>query len=140
MTQPVTAGGAVGRLSEDPGMFIRTTRVAVARVHLKRAARAGALAAALALHCVSAGAQQAAADLTEKSLQDLMNVEVTSVSQKPEKLSRTASAVFVITAEDIRRSGSTNLPDLLRMVPGVDVAQINSNTWAIGVRGLNQRF
>ena len=42
-----------------------------------------------------------------------------------------AAAVFVITSDDIRRSGATNIPDLLRMVPGLDVAQINSNTWAI---------
>ncbi|HTA51247.1 MAG TPA: TonB-dependent receptor [Candidatus Acidoferrum sp.] len=121
-------------------MYIRNTRAVIARVNLKRAARAGVLAAALALNGVPAWPQQAAPDLTQESLKDLMNIEVTSVSQKAEKLSRTASAVFVITPEDIRRSGSTNLPDLLRMVPGVDVAQIDSNTWAISVRGLNQRF
>ena len=69
-----------------------------------------------------------------------MNIEVTSVSKKGEKLSQIASAVFVISAEDIRRSGATNIPDLLRMVPGVDVAQINADTWAITVRGLNDRF
>jgi len=121
-------------------MFIRNTRAVTARVHLKRVGRAGAAAAALAFSLVPAWPQQAAPDLTQESLKDLMNIEVTSVSQKPEKLSRTASAVFVITPEDIRRSGSTDLPDLLRMVPGVDVAQIDSNTWAISVRGLNQRF
>jgi iron complex outermembrane recepter protein len=79
-------------------------------------------------------------DLTEKSLEDLMNVEVTSVSKKQQKLSRTASAVFVITQEDIQRSGATNIPGLLRMVPGMDVAQINASTWAISARGLNGEF
>jgi iron complex outermembrane recepter protein len=140
MTKSATAGAAVGRLWEDPGVFIRKTGAGLARPNLKRAARAGVLALALALNLVAAWPQQAGPDLTQESLADLMNTEVTSVSQKAEKLSRTASAVFVITQEDIRRSGSTNLPDLLRMVPGVDVAQIDANTWAISVRGLNQRF
>jgi iron complex outermembrane receptor protein len=79
-------------------------------------------------------------DLTSLSLEDLMNTKVTSVSKTEQTISRTASAIFVITAADISRSGATNIPDLLRMVPGVDVAQINANTWAISVRGLNGRF
>ena len=62
--------------------------------------------------------QQQAADLTKVNIEDLMNIEVTSVSKKEQKLSRTAAAVFVITQEDIRESGATNIPDLLRMVPG----------------------
>ncbi|MGB9464406.1 MAG: TonB-dependent receptor [Candidatus Acidiferrum sp.] len=74
------------------------------------------------------------------SIENLMNMQVTSVSKKEQKLSRTAAAIFVITKEDIRRSGATNIPDLLRMVPGVDVAQINANTWAISARGLNGEF
>ncbi len=69
-----------------------------------------------------------------------MNVEVTSVSKKEQKLSKVAAAIFVITQEDIRRSGATNIPDALRMVPGLDVAQINANTWAISARGLNEQF
>jgi iron complex outermembrane recepter protein len=79
-------------------------------------------------------------DLTEKSLEDLMSVEVTSVSKKQQKLSRTASAVFVVTQEDIQRSGATSIPGVLRMVPGMDVAQINAHTWAISARGLNGEF
>jgi len=55
-------------------------------------------------------------------------------------LSRTAAAVFVITHEDIRRSGMTTVADLLRLVPGLDVAQINASNWAIGSRGFNGRF
>ena len=84
--------------------------------------------------------QEKTADLTDQSLEDLMNVQVVSVSKTEQTLSRTASAVFVITQEDIRRSGATNIPDLLRMVPGVDVAQINANTWGVSVRGFNARF
>jgi iron complex outermembrane receptor protein len=79
-------------------------------------------------------------DLTKTSIEDLMNVEVTSVSKTEQKLSRVAAAIFVITQEDIRRSGATNIPDLLRMVPGLDVAEINGSTWAIGSRGFNQQF
>jgi iron complex outermembrane receptor protein len=79
-------------------------------------------------------------DLASMDIEDLMNVKVTSVSAKEQKLSRTASAVFVITQEDIRRSGATNIPDLLRVVPGLDVAQINSNTPAVSSRGLNDEF
>jgi iron complex outermembrane recepter protein len=79
-------------------------------------------------------------DLSDKSLEDLMNTEVTSVSKKTQKLSQTAAAIFVITQEDIRRSSATNIPDLLRMVPGLDVAQINANIWAVSARGFNQEF
>ena len=79
-------------------------------------------------------------DLTTMNIEDLMNVEVTSVSKKEQKLSRTAAAIFVITQEDIRRSGATNIPDVLRMVPGINVAQINGSTWAISARGFNQQF
>jgi iron complex outermembrane recepter protein len=69
-----------------------------------------------------------------------MNVEVTSVSKKEQKLSQVAAAIFVITQEEIRRSGATSIPDLLRMVPGLDVAQINASTWAISARGFNLQF
>src|SRR5271156_1571820 len=85
-------------------------------------------------------AQQQPDDLTKKSIEDLMNLEVTSASKKEQKISQVAAAIFVITQEDIRRSGATNIPDLLRMVPGMDVAQINANTWAIAARGLNGEF
>lgn len=79
-------------------------------------------------------------DLTKVNIEDLMNMEVTSVSKKEQKLSQVAAALFVITQEDIRSSGALNIPDLLRMVPGLDVAQINANTWAISSRGFNLQF
>jgi iron complex outermembrane receptor protein len=75
--------------------------------------------------------------LSSMSIEDLLNVRVTSVSRTEQKLSRTASAIYVITQEDIQRSGATNIPDTLRMVPGMDVGQINANTWAISLRGFN---
>jgi len=74
-------------------------------------------------------------DLTELTLEQLANVEVTSVSKKAEKRWRSPTAVSVITRDDIRRSGVTTLVDALRLVPGVQVARINSNKWAVGVRG-----
>jgi iron complex outermembrane recepter protein len=84
-----------------------------------------------------AGSQK---DLTQVSIEDLMSVEVTSVSKKEQRLSRTAAAIFVITQEDIRRSGATNIPDLLRMVPGLQVAQINGDNWAITARGFDGQY
>ncbi len=76
-------------------------------------------------------------DLTQMSLEELMNIEVTTVAKKTQKLSDSAAAVFVITQEDIRRSGVTSIPEALRMVPGLQVARIDANKWAISSRGFN---
>jgi iron complex outermembrane recepter protein len=89
---------------------------------------------------VNGWASSSVNDMTNLSLEDLMRVEVTSVSKKGEQVSDAAAAVFVITQEDIRRSGVTNIPDALRMVPGVEVARIDSNKWAVSARGFNSRF
>jgi iron complex outermembrane receptor protein len=105
-----------------------------------RVACTAALVAMLACCPLPAWSQLETTDLTARSLEDLMNIEVTSVSKTKQTLSHTAAAVFVISPEDIARSGATNIPDLLRMVPGVDVAEINANTWAVSVRGFNARF
>ena len=78
--------------------------------------------------------------LKSLSLEDLVNLEVTSVSKKSEKLSDAAAAAFVITDEDIRRSGVTSIPDALRMVPGIQVAHIDANKWAVTARGFNGSF
>jgi iron complex outermembrane recepter protein len=79
-------------------------------------------------------------DLTQKSLEDLMSIEVTSVSKREQKTSQAAAAIFVISREDIGRSGALNIPDLLRMVPGLDVAQIDVGKWAISARGFNGQY
>src|SRR5271155_324418 len=79
-------------------------------------------------------------DLSQVSLEDLMNIQVTSVSKKEQKLSKTGAAIFVITQDDIRRSGATNIPDLLRLAPGVDVAQVDANQWAISIRGFSDVY
>lgn len=79
-------------------------------------------------------------DLTDMSLEALMDIEVTSVSKKPQKKSEAAAAVFVITADDLRNWGVTSIPDALRRVPGLEVARIDANKWAITARGFNSRF
>jgi iron complex outermembrane receptor protein len=72
------------------------------------------------------------------SVEDLLNVEVTSVAKKAQSLND-APAAFVISNEDIKRSGSTNIPDALRLAPGLDVARIDGNKWAVSARGFNGR-
>jgi iron complex outermembrane receptor protein len=79
-------------------------------------------------------------DLTQQSLEDLMSIEVTSVSKKEQKTSQAAAAIFVISRDDIRHSGALNIPDLLRMVPGLDVAQIDGGKWAISSRGFSGQY
>jgi iron complex outermembrane receptor protein len=73
-------------------------------------------------------------------LEELMTVEVTSVSKKEQTLFEAPAAIYVITQEDIRRSGATSIPEALRMVPGVQVARIDANKWAISARGFNNEF
>jgi iron complex outermembrane receptor protein len=82
----------------------------------------------------------ASQDLADMSLEELMSIEVYSVGKKKQKLSDSAAAAYVLTNEDIRRSGVTSIPEALRLVPGVEVARITSNTWAITIRGFNERF
>src|ERR1700747_2308611 len=79
-------------------------------------------------------------DVTSMSVEDLMNLQVTSVSKHKEKLADAAAAIFVLTQEDIRRSGARSIPEALRLAPGVEVARIDENKWAITSRGFNGRF
>jgi len=79
-------------------------------------------------------------DVTAMSVEDLMNMQVTSVSKRTQKVADAAAAIFVITQEDIRRSGATSIPEALRLAPGLEVARIDQNKWAIGSRGFNGRF
>jgi iron complex outermembrane receptor protein len=115
--------------------------LAVLKSGMRKVLRRGCFSLAIAaLMAIPAWPQEAPKDLGNKSVEDLMNIEVTSVSKKEQKLSRIASAIFVVTQDDIRRSGATNIPDVLRMVPGLDVAQINGSTWKISSRGFNSQF
>ncbi len=77
---------------------------------------------------------------TDMSLEDLLNVEITSAARKSQRINDVAAAVFVITREDIERSGATSIPEALRLAPGVNVARQANNRWAVSVRGFNSRF
>jgi len=79
-------------------------------------------------------------DLKQLSLEQLANVEVTISSKEPVTIARTPAAIYVLTSEDIRRSGATSIPEALRLVPGVEVARIDSNKWSLGVRGFTGRL
>jgi iron complex outermembrane receptor protein len=81
-----------------------------------------------------------ASNLKSLSLEQLGNIEVTTQSKEPTEVWNTPAAIYVLTQEDIRRSGATTLPDLLRTVPGVEVAEFEGNQWAVGIRGLNSAF
>jgi len=85
----------------------------------------------------NSSSQLTAGDLKKMSLQQLMRIEVTSVSKIPEKLTAAASAIQVITGEDIRRSGATTLPEALRLASNLQVAKVNASQWAISARGFN---
>jgi len=76
-------------------------------------------------------------EFKKMSLDELMNVEVTSVSRRESTIGQSAAAISVITQDDIRRSGATSIPEALRMVPGMNVAQIDASNWAISARGFN---
>src|SRR5690349_3836207 len=81
-----------------------------------------------------------ARDLAKLPLDQLFNVEVTSVSKRPQKLSETASAIQVLTADDIRRSGATHLADVLRIAANVEVQQVVSYGWVVSTRGFDALF
>jgi iron complex outermembrane receptor protein len=83
---------------------------------------------------------QSPPDLLDMKLEDLTQVTVTSVGKKAQRLDQTAAAIHVINAEDIRRSGATSLPEVLRLAPGVHVAQIDANKWSVSMRGLGGRW
>jgi iron complex outermembrane receptor protein len=91
-----------------------------------------------------AGTSQAGQDtpgqLKRLSLEQLGSVEVTTASKEPVTVARTPAAIYVLTQEDIRQSGATSIPEVLRLVPGVEVARIDSNKWSIGVRGFGSRL
>ncbi|HEY4903091.1 MAG TPA: TonB-dependent receptor plug domain-containing protein [Candidatus Sulfotelmatobacter sp.] len=73
--------------------------------------------------------------LQHLSLEQLGDIEVTATSKEPEQVWRTAAAVYVLTQEDIRRSGATSIPEVLRLVPGVEVSRADSDHWSVGIRG-----
>src|SRR5271165_2467535 len=78
--------------------------------------------------------------LKNLSLEQLSAIDVTSPSKEPTPAMRSPVAIFVITGDDIRRSGATTIPDALRLAPGVEVARIDGSKWSIGIRGFGTRL
>jgi len=99
-----------------------------------------AIAIAPCLAQVSGSQPDPLRDLKQLSLEDLMNIQVTSVAKKEQRLGESAAAIYVITQDEIQRSGVTSIPEALRLAPGVEVSRIDSNKWAVGVRGFASRL
>jgi iron complex outermembrane receptor protein len=102
-----------------------------------RSAALGLLLAAARASAQKADTIAAPSELKRLSLEQLMDINVTSVSRKSEKLSQVASAIQVITNEEIRRSGATSIPEALRLAPNLQVAKVGAHQWAITARGFN---
>ena len=135
------------RTGKDIGQQAREKcRLITSMARLARRTTKGTLAGLLAGILATLSVQAATLDsvlpddLTDMSMEALMDIEITSVAKKPQKQSAAAAAIFVITNDDLRRWGVTNIPEALRRVPGIDVARIDANKWAITSRGFNSRF
>jgi len=89
---------------------------------------------------VPGNTQAIAGDLKQLSLEQLGDLRVTTTSKEPEEVWRTAAAIYVLTQDDIRRCGATSVPEILRLVPGVEVARIDSRSWAVGIHGFGSGF
>src|ERR1700739_3027397 len=84
--------------------------------------------------------QNSPQDLNQLNLEQLGSIEVTTVTKEPEQIWRVPAAVFVITQEDIRRSGATSIPEALRLAPGVEVGRIDADHWSVAIRGFAGQF
>ena len=129
-----------------PRQFARS--LALSRRALPNCCRLSLLALSLASGGVI-GAEGIQPDVTNQtvpsalkrlSLEELSQIEVTTPSKEPVKAFQSPVAIYVITAEQIRRSGATSIPEALRLAPGVEVARIDANKWSIGIRGFSSRF
>ena len=87
--------------------------------------------------CPIAGLADETTGLDKLSIEELMNSKVVTATRSEQQLMDTAAAAYVISQDDIRRSGATNIPEALRMVPGLHVARISAAKWAISARGFN---
>jgi iron complex outermembrane receptor protein len=92
------------------------------------------------LMAIPAWSQETPRDLGSKSIEELMNIEVTSASKKTESLLEAPAAIFVVAGQDILRGGFSSIPDALRMVPGLHVAQQSSHVWLVSARGFSSLF
>ncbi len=80
---------------------------------------------------------QSAGDLSRLTIEELGDVQVTSVSKRPEAIGQAASAIYVITQADIARSGATSMPEILRLAPNLQVTQAGASRYVITARGMN---
>lgn len=113
-----------GTISFSPERFSSTRRV-------------GLLVAAILCAAPPTRAAPLLGSLADLSFEELADIQITSVSKKAERLADASASVFVMTADDIRRSGATSLPEALRLAPNLQVAQTSSSGYAISARGLN---
>jgi iron complex outermembrane recepter protein len=107
--------------------------------YIERSTTARLAAVAMSFWAINAAAQTArtAASLVDLSLEQLAHIEVTSVSKRPQRLANVSATAYVISADDIRRSGATSLPEALRLAPNLQVARADANQYAITARGFN---
>jgi iron complex outermembrane receptor protein len=99
------------------------------------------VAASIGLLLPAGGAwAQTTQDLKRMSIADILDIRVSTVSRIPEESKTVPAAIYVITHDDIRRSGATSIPEALRLAPGLEVARIDGGTWSIGVRGFADRL
>ena len=89
---------------------------------------------------VETNAPAGSSELKGLTLEELMRIEVTTVGRRPQPVADVASAIHVITQDDIRRSGVTSIPEALRLAPGVQVARLDAHDWAVSARGFNDLF
>jgi iron complex outermembrane receptor protein len=144
ISEMVERGESRSHLTDDlqegkPNMLFNRNHKTGPAMRVGRIVLATFLSALLAGNAMAQN-QKSVPDVTAMSMEDLMNMQVTSVSKRTQKVADAAAAIFVITQEDIRRSGATSIPEALRLVPGLEVARIDENKWAIGSRGFNGRF
>ena len=98
------------------------------------------LLAALVTTTLPVSAEDSLYALKQMSLDELADLRISTATHRSERLEDTAAAIHVLTTEDIRRSGATSLPELLRSVPGLNVARISATEWAVSARGFNNQF
>lgn len=109
------------------------------RTNIYSCCLAGCCAVALVL-CLGGTVGARTIDLTQLTIDELLNIEVVSAARKEQSVLESAAAISVLTAEDLRRSGATSIPEALRLLPGVQAGRVNGSKWAISARGFNDLF
>ena len=99
--------------------------------------RLGLMGLAILIPSLGQATAATAPNLADLSLEELVNIEVTSVSKRAERLTDAAASIFVITNDDIRRSGARSLPEALRLAPNLQVVRVSASAYAISARGFN---